>query len=86
MPASMRSASSDVKSRTSTDFIVVLAFPPPICMFQIEPEVEVETEVEVEGEDDADEETAVDAEPVLFFAYPILHLDLLPRPAPKALT
>jgi len=37
MPASIRSASSDVKSRTSTRFIVVFCAEPPICMFQIDP-------------------------------------------------
>ena len=34
IPASMRSASSEVKSRTSTDFIVVFCFAPPNCTLQ----------------------------------------------------
>ena len=37
MPASIRSASSEVKRRTSTRFIAVFCAEPPICMFQIEP-------------------------------------------------
>ena len=38
MPASMRSASSEVKSRTSTDFIVVFCFAPPNCRLQTDPD------------------------------------------------